>query len=302
MIPLLYCALADTVVAEIPEDIVFVHEWGVVELDEGYLEATGTPDGYLDPCGYLIEYYPDVAEAPVIWFHGAMCNGDFIVEIPGGDFTFYRPVPDSLDFHAIPGIEASETHVGVWKDIQLRAPYAMEWPAEEEVLEEIPLLEEFEWAYPLWRDVPGNYVIQPSTGFQDRFLYYECSLNGYEMFSGEYYGYTGPALLFRAYDDELLCSMVTVPTNLSDGEVLTEDEIMAEICDWAGGGLKTSEIKALWYTWMPRLRTRCELDGQTVIVFPLSQEQVESISRLRFVPHNSMQVRYDRLFLGLGAI
>ena len=74
MVPLLYCALADTDYVEIQDDIVYVHEWGVVELDEGYLEARGAQWGYLDPCGYLVDYYPDEAvlsmavrdEAPLV--------------------------------------------------------------------------------------------------------------------------------------------------------------------------------------------------------------------------------------------
>ncbi len=303
MIPLLYCALADTVIAYVPDDVVFIHEWGVVELDEGYYEARGAHWGSLDGHGCLIDYYPVGVEAPVVWFHGAECTGTFSVEVTGGDFTTLRPRPDSIALHAVPGLEASETHVAVWEDLQV---VDMELPRidiEEEIPFEDIYFEDFSWAMPLWREVPGNILIYNSQNFVDSFLYYECSMNGYGMFSGDYYGYTGPALLFVADEEGLACARATIPYATEGWDVpLSDSEILDVFCGWAGNGLKSSEIAALWNTWEPVLRTRCELNGQTVMVFPLSREETESISRIRFVPDRELEVRYDRLFLGLGAI
>jgi hypothetical protein len=303
MIPLLYCALADTVIAYVPDDVVFIHEWGVVELDEGYYEAKGTRWGTLDEHGYLIDYYPVGVEAPVVWFHGAECTGTFSVEVTGGDFTTLRPRPDSIAFHAVPGLEASETHIAVWEDLQVVDMGLPGIEREEEIPFEDIYFEDFTWAMPLWREVPGNVLIHATGNFKDTFLYYECSMNGYGMFFGEYYGYTGPALFFWADEGELTCVRATVPSAMENRDVpLSEQEIQDEFCEWAMNGLKSSEIAALWNTWEPILRTRCELNSQTVMVFPLSREQTESISRIRFVPDEELEVRYDRLFLGLGAI
>jgi len=304
MIPLLYFALADTVIEYAPEDVVFIHEWGVVELDEGYYEAKGARWGSLDEHGYLLDYYPVGVEAPVVWFHGAECTGTFSVEVTGGDFTLLRPWPDSIAFHAVPGLEASETHVAVWENLQVIDMDLTEIETEEEIPFEDIYFEDFSWAMPLWREVPGNVLIHAAGNFKDNFLYYECSMNGYGMFSGEYYGYTGPALLFWADEEGLACAKmnVTSPMGSLDEFFIYEQEIQDEFCEWAMNGLKSSEIAALWNTWEPILRTRCELNGQTLMVFPLSREQTESISRIRFVPDEELEVRYERLFLGLGAI
>lgn len=303
MIPLLYFALADTVIEYVPDDIVFIHEWGVVELDEGYCEAKGARWGSLDERGYLVDYYPVEVEAPVVWFHGAECTGTFSVEVTGGDFTLLRPRPDSIAFHAVPGLEASETHVAVWEDLQVVDTDLRGTEVEEEIPFEDIYTDDFSWAMPLWREVPGNVLIHTARNFKDNFLYYECSMNGYGMFSDEYYGYTGPALLFFAGEEGLACAKISVPSAMgARDEFISEQDIQNEFCDWAMNGLKSSEIAALWNTWEPILRTRCELNGQTVMVFPLSSEQTESISRIRFVPDRELEVRYDRLFLGLGAI
>jgi hypothetical protein len=306
MVPLLYFALADTVIAEVPDDMVFIHEWGVVELDEGYLEAKGARCGYLDEGGYLVDYYPVEAEAPVVWFHGAECTGTFSVEVTGGDFTLLLPQPDSIAFHTIPGIEASETRVSVWEGLQIVGRDELVIETEEEIPWEEIYLEDFSWAMPFWREVPSNVLIYPHGDFKDTFLYYECSVNGYGMFSGECYGYEGPALLFYADSGELVCIRMNTSRDQADEpevlQFLSEQEIQEEFCHWASNGLKSSEIAALWNTWEPVLRTRCQMFAQTVMVFPLSAEQIESISRIRFVPDGNYQVRYDRLFLGLGVL
>jgi hypothetical protein len=323
MIPLLYCALADTDIVEVPADLVLVHEWGVVELDEGRYDLKGARWGYLDGSDHLIDYIPDEVEAPVIWFHGAACTGTFSVEVTGGVFTELLPYPDSITVHAIPGIEASETQVAVWRDLKIDDNMVLEMPVvvEDETEEArrvsgewteyeeegIPAMSGyyytgFDWAIPLWREVNCNTVHYPAADYKDSFLYYECTFNPYHMFDGDYYGYEGPALLFLWDENELACFKVNTPNDISTDTALTEDEILAEICSWADGGLKSSEIGALWNTWEPAIRTRCDYYDQTVIVFPLSPEQVEMISRIRFVPDGDFQVRYDRLFLGLGMI
>jgi hypothetical protein len=152
--------------------------------------------------------------------------------------------------------------------------------------------------------VPGNYVNYPAADFEDVFLYYESVMNNAEMFMGDYYNHRGEALIFFPEDGELTCVKVTVPDEAdARGETLSDLEIMTELCDWAHNGLKSAEITALWKTWRPLLRTRCELEGQTLMLFPLTVEQEEMVSTIRFVPmQNGLLVSYERLLLGLGAI
>ena len=305
MVPLLWCALADTDMVYVPDDMVFIHEWGVIEVNELYLEVEGCPNGYIDEQGYF-QYYP-LAEvsAPVVYFHGAECTGTFSVEIYDGNFTTLVPYPDSIAYTVVLALLGSEVYTAVWEDIIISKDPRHPDPGSEAAAAARPsyMSDSFSWAVPFWREVPGNYLFYPATGFEDVFLYYESVMNNPEMFMGDYYNYEGEALIFFPEDGELTCVKVTVPDETdARGETLSDLEIMTELCHWAHNGLKSAEITALWKTWKPLLRTRCELEGQTLMLFPLTDEQEERVSQIRFDPRENLLVRFDRLLLGLGAI
>jgi len=303
MVPLLWCALADTGIVNVPSNMVFIHEWGVIEVDEFYLEAEGCPDGWVGEYGYFQDYPENEVTAPVVYFHGAECSGTFSVEIHDGLFTTLLPYPDSVAHAAVPGLPGSDVYTAVWEDLRItKDPPAI--TEETETTRGPYRLDCFSWAVPFWREVPANTVYYPATDFEDVFLYYESTINNPEMFMGDYYNHRGEALVFFSEDGELTCVKVTVPDETdARGETLSDLEIMTELCGWAHNGLKSAEITALWKTWRPLLRTRCELEGQTLMLFPLTVEQEEMVSTLRFVPtENRLLVSYERLLLGLGAI
>ncbi len=307
MIPLLYCALADTVMVEVSDDVLFVHEWGVVEIDNAYLEVQGAMDGYIDEDGFFWGYIPVEAEAPVVWFHGAECTGSFFVELYGGQFTTTLPRPDTIELFAMTELVGTPTCVAVWQNLNLSraAP-----EIEEERMSTYPFIsEDFTWALPLWREVPGLYVSSDDGSWFDRFLYYECATivlsNVFHAGATAElpYDHLGESLILSADEGELVIHLACSRDEFEIIEMnLSMDDVMEHLCDWAGGGLKSSELNALWETWVPRFRTRCIHYGERLMLFPLSQEQVESISRIRFEPDEDIQVLYDRLFLGLGAI
>ena len=304
MLPLLFFALTDTSVVQIPSDMVFIHEWGVIEVDEEYLTLRGAPDGWVDELGYVQDYPMADVTAPVVYFHGAECTGTFTVDVYDGYFTMLLPYPDSVANAPSGGPAGTDRYTAVWENLSITAP-ALDEAGESTESTRAPSIPDcFSWAVPLWREVPANRVSYPATGYDDVFLYYESGMVDPEMFMGEYYNHSGEALLFFPEDGELTCSRITVPGELDAiGATLSDQEIMDVLCHWADSGLKTEEITALWRTWRPLLATRCELGGETLMLFPLSSEEEEAVSRIRFVPDDGgLDITYERLLLGLGAV
>ena len=93
MIFLILLALSGSPVTATSEETVFVHEWGVVSIDEVIPMAQGAQQGYLDEQGMLLPCYPMMVDAPVIWFHGPEFNGTLTVEVQNGYFSLLIPNP-----------------------------------------------------------------------------------------------------------------------------------------------------------------------------------------------------------------
>jgi hypothetical protein len=279
---------------------VYVHEWGVVEVDEECLDLRGLPDGIV----YDFDYQPDVdVKAPVIWFHGFPCTGTLSVELYDGSFTNLVPRPELLVRPAGPGLPGTDVITAVWEDLTISSEPV------DTMLEgcALPLVrglsnpQNFLNAIPLWRSVPCNSVHYPAADYSDAFIYYESDLHNALMFAGDCYGHEGEALLFAFRDWEFICVAVDVPSDMDmDGERFSDGEIETFINSWCPG-LLPEEVSALWNTWKPTITYRCMFEGETLLLFPLTSEQTESISSIRFEPHSSfIGAQYHRLFLGLG--
>ncbi len=297
---LLVCVLANVLLPEFSDDMIYIHEWGVVELDEFYLPARGCPDGYVDQDGYL-QYPMAEVEAPVVYFYGADCSGTFSVKIHKGSFTLLLPYPDSLAHTIAPEV----SYTAVWENLRITSAESDIDTVTEDtaITAEREQMDSFAWAAPLWRMVPANNIRYPSAGYEDVFIYYESGISDPEMFIGDYYNHTGEALVFFPEDGEMACVQVSVPDEMDAvGETLSDMEIMAMLYSWGDGGMLIEEIAALWQTWKPLLRTRCELENQTIILFPLNDRQDDLVSHLSFEPVENLQVHYERLLLGLGSI
>jgi len=298
---LLAFMLLNTLMAEYADDTIHIHEWGVIELDEAYLEVRGCPDGYIDEFGYIQDYPLAEVTAPVVYFYGADCTGTFSVDISEGSFTLLLPYPDSI-YHRM---DPNEHQTAVWDNLLIRSSQPMtDAYTEATSLTRGPeLLNCFDWAVPFWRMTEANHISHPSTGYEDVFIYYESSMNNPEMFLGDCYNYVGEALVFLPEDGQMECVKMNVPVETDAiGETLSDLEIVAELYRWGDGGMRMDEITALWKTWKPLLRTRCELENLTMIMFPLTDRQENIVSRLSFVPVENTLVQYERLLLGLGTI
>jgi len=298
---LLACVLANALLAEFSDDMIYIHEWGVIEMDELYLRASGCPEGYIDEYGYVQEYPMAEVTAPVVYFYGADCSGTFSVRIPDGSFTLLLPYPDSIAYETDPEV----LHTAVWENLTVKpVESVIDASTEASNVTRGPQLDDcFAWAVPFWRMVPANTIHYPSAGYEDVFIYYESGMSNPEMFIGEYYNHVGEALIFFPEDGEMVCTLATVPLE-SDaiGETLSDLEILAVLHNWGEGGMLAEEILALWKTWEPLLRTRCELENLTLMLFPLNDRQENLVSALSFVPVENILIQYDRLLLGLGTI
>ncbi len=298
---LLACVLANVLLGEFSDDMIYIHEWGVIEMDELYLQARGCPDGYIDEYGYVQEYPVASVTAPVVYFYGADCSGTFSVTIRDGSFTLLLPYPDSLASKT----DTEVRHTAVWENLTVRSVEPpVDATTEALYVTRGPELDDcFAWAVPFWRMVPANSIHYPSAGYEDVFIYYESGMSNPEMFIGEYYNHVGEALVFFPEDGEMVCVKTTVPGESdANGETLSDLEIMAVLYSWGNGGMLTEEIAALWQTWKPLLRTRCELENLTMMLFPLTDRQESIVSTLSFVPVENILIEYERLLLGLGTI
>lgn len=305
MITLLLSAWACIAWLDPVVETVTLHEWGVIEVDEACLELNGVHGGYVDSNGYLQEYPEASVRAPVIWFHGYLCSGTLSVEIYNSSFTTLIPYPDSIAYSSVPELDGSNTYTAVWEGLETEAAEIVSIEAQRGLLADRRRygLDSFQRAVPLWRSVPCNGVYYPAADHRDLFIYYESDLHSTDMFVGEYYNYQGEALYFYSEDGDMVCVVADIPFAVDyGGTKLTDEDIEMTINGWCPD-LLSEEIHALWMTWKSLVRTRCVQEGETLLLFPLTHEQTESVSSIRFVPDEGfIDVQYHRLFLGLGAI
>ena len=298
---LLVLALVNVLPAEYTDDMIYIHEWGVIEMDEQYLQVRGCPDGYITPDGYFQEYPMAEVTAPVVYFYGADCSGTFSVRIRDGSFTLLLPYADSL----VHDIGEEDCYTAVWEHLTITSSMpSRDATTEASAVTRGPELENcFDWAVPFWQAVPANTIRYPSTGYEDVFIYYESVMNNPSMFIGDYYNHAGEVLIFSSEDGEMVCEYTTVPVEADAiRETLSDLEIMAVLYTWGGEGMYAEEIAALWQTWKPLLKTRCELENLTLMLFPLTDRQESMVSTISFVPVSNILIQFDRLLLGLGAI
>ncbi|MCK5785151.1 MAG: hypothetical protein KAH54_01190 [Candidatus Sabulitectum sp.] len=263
-----------------------VHEWGVVVFEENMDPAIcGSPWNEAAMSGNS-----DVlAEAPVVWIHGEPFEGTFTIEIESGEtITMIYPEPDSL-------VENRAS----W---ELSASTLVTNNTEEAILYEGP----FWWAADFWRDVPSLTLLQKNTGITENFLYYECTVNPAfaEIFfhwdSGGTPVFTGipvdDALAFTPYGivQVALRQDSFVPNDFPFQGITQPEQVLDTFRRWAGSKLKTSEITALWETWMPAFIE----GGQYWLVFPIPEEYNNSISTIHLETYDNRAIEYHRLFLG----
>ncbi|MCD4776000.1 MAG: hypothetical protein K8S15_08130 [Candidatus Aegiribacteria sp.] len=304
MITMILLILTVSGAAEAADETVFVHEWGVVLIDEVLPVAIGAERGFLEENGMLQPYYSMIVDAPVLWFHGPEFTGTMTVEVQNGYFSLLIPIPSTISTcdETIPVFRDEENYLAVWDDLSFSHSDGM--PCDRPVDKEgISTEEGFQWAMPFWREVPALTVSYEPASYVDRFIYYECS-------AAHLFGEQDPledflrgAIVFHEEDGKLAADLVVAPRNRIRIEIAVLDEGILEVLSgWGGDEFLDEEINALWKTWKPGLLTRCLSYGETVVVFPLTDDQIESISTIDLRIDQGYSVEYSRLFLAMGSI
>ena len=306
MIFMILLSLAGLQVTETVEETVFVHEWGVVSIDEVIPMAQGAQRGYLEENGMLQPYYSMTVDAPVLWFHGPEFTGTLTVEVQNGYFSLLIPNPaaTSTNDETLPVFRNDENYVAVWEGLIFtdEVPVHSDRPYDRRGVFD-DSTEGFLWAMPFWREVPSLSVSYEAASYTDRFIYYECSASNLfneQEPSGSYeYG----SLVFHSEDGELAADLVIDPQSRIRIELTISDEGILEILqEWGRGEFLCEEIEALWKTWKPSILTRCVQNGEAIVLFPLTDQQVESISTLDLQIDQGYTVQYSRLFLAMWSV
>lgn len=283
------------------EEVVEVHEWGVVQADEVTPSAVGARRGYLDDHGIIQPPEAMAVDAPVVWFHGPAFTGSFQVEVTDGYFTTLIPEPECSDILDETQIQPRVSSV-VWDHLECFP--AEEMPHDRRATPGFYVSEGYEWAMDFWRRVPSLTVSYSDADYLDRFIYYECSASGIFQNDDPFGDYSGEWLLFSEDDRELSASLCSgLPSDPFVEEVdLNTEKIMEILAEWGENQFMDEEISALWMTWEPAFRTQCLVYGQEVFFLPLSHEQTEDISTLQLETDQGYRVSYSRLFLATGSI
>lgn len=307
MVLMILFTLLGSPVTATSEETIFVHEWGVVLIDEALPMAKGAEQGYLDDHGMLQPYYSMIVDAPVLWFHGPEFTGTLTVEVQNGYFSLLIPNPAivSTNDESLPVYPDGENYIAVWKDLSFSggAPVHSDRPSDRISVPGESTEDGFEWAMPFWREVPALTVTYEAGNFADRFIYYECSASNLFDEQEPSASYQRRSLVFHEEEGELKADLVVDPGNRISIELAVSDEgILEVLSEWGNDNFLEEEIEALWKTWKPSILTRCVLNGEAIVLFPLTDQQVESISTLDLQIDQGYSVEYSRLFLALGSI
>jgi len=289
--------------AESSGETVYVHEWGVVQIDEAIPMAEGAESGIIDANGMLQPEFSLIVDAPVLWFHGPEFTGTLTVEVQNGYFSLLSPKPVmvSTSDESIPALIEEEISVAVWEG--LKFTHENTFSVDRRSTDDLITGDGFLWAMPFWREVPSLTVGYETVSYTDRFIYYECSASNLLVEHDPLLNCESDAIVFYDEGGKLTADLVTVNGNRNTIETaMSTDRILSILAGWGDEEFLDEEIEALLQTWEPSLLRRCLLYGQRVIMFPLTEEQVESISTIDLQTDQGYNVEYSRLFLAMASV
>jgi hypothetical protein len=300
----LLCAFAAAAVLPFFDSGVEVHEWGVVRFDSAGITAQGVPPGEYSSVGPVPFGYgamPPLVDAPVLFFHGSGFTGDFIVEIPDG-----RPT----EIYPEEGMITTGSSVE-WRGIEVRESSPLCADAADR-----RGLSDFVWenSVHLWRGVDANTVILEG-GLQEGFLYYECAMSTLACLEypgllargrGLPEGVEGVLMFLRPSGDLQEMYMVPpqrifLPVEVDEVGCYGRERVIGILQEWAGTRLNYDEVQVMWDTWEDFV-TSGEWSGDALLLFPLPEETVESISTLSLRTDQDIDVTCHRFFLGMAPV
>lgn len=298
---LLFTLLVDTVIAINPVELntVYVHEWGIVTLscEEVFSEAVPGSDMEV-PLYKLLEEPEPIARAPVVYFYGAEFSGTFSVELPGGRFIEAYP----LLSHASLDVQAIE-----WRILSSSAQ-GPDYEIPADVLPEAKSVSG--WALNEWRDGPAL-VLEFENCRYDRFIYYENTIprnnwNPIPDFSGymqesDSDGIRALLVFSRAENGDIQvvqCNNANLHEQIENTHPISDRFVLDALCDLARGSLKSHEIEDIWNTW-DDIIIDGEWDADILVLFPLTDYEIGSISSIQLETDQGYEVEYERVFFGM---
>ena len=308
MLPLMFVALVDTVIAP-PADLntIYVHEWGAVTFaDEIVIGAVPPSDPYENFTTHN-EWDEPISRAPVVYFYGASFQGTFTVTVPSGRFIETWPVPGELI--AIAPLQMYNSSRAEWTisgtswgepGINDISPGSDQLSFSPEILD-------------IWRR-PPSLPLEFADGAREKFVYYECALTPQN--NNDFYPaiitdegivldpeYHGELMRFIKLDGEVILNPIAgrYGTRRELQQATEYGDIHETLCSWADGTMKSDEINAMWSTWEDWIYSG-SWSGNTLVVFPLSDETVERMSSITLETIKEHEIEYSRFYVGIISI
>ncbi len=308
MLPLMFVALADTVIAPPAElNTIYVHEWGAVTFAEEIVIGAAPSSDPIKDFTTHNEMDELVSRAPVVYFYGASIQGTFTVTVPSGRFIETWPVPGELisiaPLQMYNSSRAKWTISGTsWGEPGINdiSPGSDQLSFSPEILN-------------IWRR-PPSLPLEFADGAREKFIYYECALT--PQSSNDFYpailtdegtvldpGYHGELMRFIKLDGEVILNPIAgrYITRRELQQATEYGDIHETLCSWAGGTMKSDEISAMWSTWEDWIYSG-SWSGNTLVVFPLSDETVERMSSITLETSGEHEIEYSRFYVGIISI
>jgi len=307
MLPLIFAALVDTVVAPPPDfDIVYIHEWGAVTFTEEEVFFGAAPPGGLTEVIDPDVWEEPLARAPVVYFYGAPFSGTFTVSVADGDFveTIPQPwVPEAV----LPVTSNSDLpSVAMWRFTS--DPYLRHEQPDESGINCIP-----DDILRIWRRPSSNMLTFEDTS-REKFIYYECTLD--RELCEDYLesvlspgdpaddpSNAGPMMRFRMDAGTISVEIYgsgQEPRHLLN-PLMNRDVILETLCSWADGTMKSEEIAAMWETWEDWIMSGT-WSGEALLIFPLPSDLVERMTTITLETEEDLDLDYSRFYFGVASI
>jgi len=305
MLPLMFVALADTVIAS-PADLntVYVHEWGAVTFAEETVIGAVPPSDTFENFTTHNDWDEPISRAPVVYFYGDFFQGTFTVTVPSGTFIETWPVPEKLI--AIAPLQLYNSSRAEWtiSGTSWGEPDATDISAVRDELNFSPdIIDIWRW--------PASFLLEFADGTSEKFIYYECALtpqNSYDFYPAiltdegtvldpEYHG---ELMRFIKLDGEVVLNPIAgrYGTRRELQQATEYGDVHETLCSWAGGTMKSDEINAMWSTWEDWIYNG-SWSGNTLVLFPLPEETVERMSSITLKTSEEHEIEYSRFYVGI---
>ncbi len=308
MLPLMFAALVDTIVAPAAElNTIYVHEWGAITFAEEIVIGAAPPSDPFENFTTAHDWDEVVSRAPVVYFYGAFFQGTFTVTVPSGTFIETWPIPEELISIAPLHLLNSAKAVWTFSATSWREPGRTDISAGSDQLSFSPEILD------IWRR-PSSFLLEFGDGASEKFIYYECALT--PRSNDDFYPailtdestvldpeYHGELIRFIKLDGKVIIDPIAerYGTHRDLQQATEYGDVFETLCSWAGGTMISDEISAMWTTWGDWIYNG-SWSGDTLLVFPLPEETIERMSSITLETSEEHEIEYSRFYVGILSI